>query len=318
MSIAIPVASASSGAPFEGRLAHAAGFVLYDATTGASSLLCRTPFAGSCGGLAAFLAEAGADAVCIDSAGYRYMETLAAAGVSVYRPRDPDCSSIIRQYRTGELTPVPFLMPQLGETLLGRPYVSVSLAESEGPCECRDTFCAHVWHTMMDGRHRLVCASSVRCAGALYALGLDPSPELATRLGAELFREGRSTTLGSAVNMVRALRRIPSCTALSLARGGTGDVCVAYLSPHLVMRLVQAYHRLLDETPDFLCSSLAPVCGVATAQTHVTGRLSLSFGCTDSRRFGGIGDNEIVVGIPGHLLEPLRGALSALHADEEG
>ncbi len=271
MSIAIPVASASSGAPFEGRLAHAAGFVLYDATTGASSLLCRTSFAGSCGGLAAFLAEAGADAVCIDSAGYRYMETLAAAGVSVYRPRDPDCSSIIRQYRTGELTPVPFLMPQLGETLLGRPYVSVSLAESEGPCECRDTFCAHVWHTMMDGRHRLVCASSVRCAGALYALGLDPSPELATRLGAELFREGRSTTLGSAVNMVRALRRIPSCTALSLARGGTGDVCVAYLSPHLVMRLVQAYHRCSMKRPISCARRLPGVwCGNGPDPRHGT------------------------------------------------
>jgi len=41
-----------------------------------------------------------------------------------------------------------------------------------------------------------------------------------------------------------------------------------------------------------------PICGNCSAQPIVTNDVCISFGCDDSRTYGNIADNELVVGIP--------------------
>ncbi len=198
------------------------------------------------------------------------------------------------------------------QTLFGRPLVGVTISKLKNPdlAEQNDRFCTHVWHTMLDGRPRTLGASSIRCAGAKYVLGFREGDQPPEQLVSELYKEGRAESLADSRQMVGALCRLRDTTSIHLVRGGKGDVHICYLPPAGMMRLVQAYHKIMVEPPQFLCPSLAPVCGVATAQAYCTKKLCLSFGCGDSRRYGGIGEGDVVVGIPHAVLLQLQDSIS--------
>ncbi len=163
---------------------------------------------------------------------------------------------------------------------------------------------------MIDGRPRTLGPMSIRCAGAKYVLGFLDDGQPPAQLVAELYKEHRAESAELAREMISDLYCISDTASIRLTRGGKGDVYIVYLPPESVMRLVQAYQRLMIESPTFLCSSLAPVCGVATAQAYCTKKVCISFGCDDSRRYGGIGKCDIVVGIPHSILASLQAAIN--------
>jgi uncharacterized protein (DUF169 family) len=45
-------------------------------------------------------------------------------------------------------------------------------------------------------------------------------------------------------------------------------------------------------------SGFAAVCGNVAVKAYVTRRISLSFGCEDSRQYGGVPRDRLIVGIP--------------------
>jgi uncharacterized protein (DUF169 family) len=143
-------------------------------------------------------------------------------------------------------------------------------------------------------------------------LGFTEEDRPPASLVSELFKEGRASSPDDARNIIASLQMLDETRSIHLERGGKGDVYIAYLAPTDVMRLVQAYQRITVESPVFTCPSLAPVCGVALVQAHLTKRLCISFGCGNSRRYGGIGETNLAVGIPAPLLAPLRSALDEM------
>jgi Uncharacterized protein conserved in archaea len=46
-----------------------------------------------------------------------------------------------------------------------------------------------------------------------------------------------------------------------------------------------------------------------TAQTYLTGDLNVSLGCDGSRKFSGIADHEMVMGIPAEILPSMAEAI---------
>ena len=61
-------------------------------------------------------------------------------------------------------------------------------------------------------------------------------------------------------------------------------------------------------------SGIQSVCSDATAQTYLSGRPNFSLGCDGSRKFSGIEDGEMVMGLPAEMLPELTAALRVVAA----
>lgn len=79
------------------------------------------------------------------------------------------------------------------------------------------------------------------------------------------------------------------------------DLFVAYVAPSEITRFMHVFasHKLQPEIPPY---SLLSVCGNVIANTFVNKVISISFGCPESRKHGGVGKNEVVIGIPVNML----------------
>jgi uncharacterized protein (DUF169 family) len=90
--------------------------------------------------------------------------------------------------------------------------------------------------------------------------------------------------------------------AVSIGGNDHPDVVVSYAQPEAVMRLVRRWQELEGIHLDLEASSVMAVCGSVVARAYTTERICLSFGCPDSRKYGAIGRDRLVVGLPVGLI----------------
>jgi uncharacterized protein (DUF169 family) len=64
------------------------------------------------------------------------------------------------------------------------------------------------------------------------------------------------------------------------------------------MRFLNVYQRVFGEKLKVELSGFAAVCGNVAVKAYVDKKVSLSFGCEDSRQYGGISRDRLIVGIP--------------------
>ena len=77
----------------------------------------------------------------------------------------------------------------------------------------------------------------------------------------------------------------------------TPDVYIVLTKPARIMQLIQILARQ-EAKPHFLPFCLHSICGSIFSKSYVENDILVSFGCPDSRRYGGVRDDEVVVGIP--------------------
>ena len=75
-------------------------------------------------------------------------------------------------------------------------------------------------------------------------------------------------------------------------------VLIAQLQPEQAMRLIQVYHVKLKKPFQTEISSVISACGNVTVKAHITQEMAISFGCDDSRAFGGISRDRLYAGLP--------------------
>jgi uncharacterized protein (DUF169 family) len=61
-------------------------------------------------------------------------------------------------------------------------------------------------------------------------------------------------------------------------------------------------------------AGIQSVCADACAQTYLSGKVNFSLGCDGSRKFSGIEDSELVMGIPAEMLPEIVEALQIIAA----
>ena len=61
-------------------------------------------------------------------------------------------------------------------------------------------------------------------------------------------------------------------------------------------------------------AGIQSVCADTCAQTYLTGRVNFSLGCDGSRKFSGIEDGELVIGIPAEMLPEITESLKIVAA----
>ena len=82
------------------------------------------------------------------------------------------------------------------------------------------------------------------------------------------------------------------------------DLFIMYIKPHLITRFMHIFAKKNIQI-GILPYSLLSVCGNVFANTCNNHKVSLSFGCSESRESGGVSDDEIILGIPFDIAELL-------------
>ena len=76
------------------------------------------------------------------------------------------------------------------------------------------------------------------------------------------------------------------------------------MTPKRFMEFLKVYQRTGNNL-EVKLSSLTAMCGDVAAQTLTTEKVCISFGCDDSREYGEVADEELIVGIPKDTIEQL-------------
>ncbi|MFA6331753.1 MAG: DUF169 domain-containing protein [Methanoregula sp.] len=92
------------------------------------------------------------------------------------------------------------------------------------------------------------------------------------------------------------------------------QVVVIVASPWAMLKLSQSTLFRIGGRIIAEFSGIQSVCSDACAQTYLNGRVNFSLGCDGSRKFSGIEDGEMVIGIPAEILPELIEALNVVAA----
>lgn len=76
------------------------------------------------------------------------------------------------------------------------------------------------------------------------------------------------------------------------------DLFILYLEPKQVMDLMREFTSKTNEFPILKPFSFLSICGNVFISTFKSANMSISFGCPESRRYSGLKDNQLVVGLP--------------------
>lgn len=144
--------------------------------------------------------------------------------------------------------------------------------------------------------NNLLARGCINCMGANYVFGWE---ENIRDNVIENFQRKRNISSKDAASIVKAL---PKMEVAPIAIGLNGeeppDLLVAYIQPQQFMKVLHVYHRVFGDKLKLELSGYAAVCGNVAVNTYLHKKISLSFGCEDSRQYGGISRDRVVVGIP--------------------
>ena len=205
-------------------------------------------------------------------------------------------------------------------SLVGSP-VAVRLAKTKeeipaGIPEQKETVrhCQMVNMARKEGAVFYAPSAKHQCNGGAWALGLrEITPTLQS--GEFYFKLGKFESMAACR---RTMDRIPH-----LRTGETyatiyaplektpfdPDVILIVTNPRNMLKLAQASLFRLGGRVTAAMAGIQSVCSDATAQTYLTGAPNFSLGCDGSRRFSGIGDDEMVMGFPAELLPEIAAAV---------
>ncbi|MBN2512681.1 MAG: DUF169 domain-containing protein [Sedimentisphaerales bacterium] len=139
----------------------------------------------------------------------------------------------------------------------------------------------------------ICCNGAKRCFGWLKNIDMELARKLAEKTGI-------TQTLA-----LKMIKNVPvqnePFAGLSLGSHADGDVYISYASPESAMKLVRHWQKTTGCNLETDISSILSVCGNVAVKSFITHKISISYGCPDSRKYGGIEQGQLVMGIPHKL-----------------
>ena len=189
---------------------------------------------------------------------------------------------------------IPSGMEELDKTI--RHCMMVSIARKEGKA-----FYATV------GKHE--------CNGGAWALGLkELTPTLKT--GEFYFKLGKFASSAACKRTIDKVSHLNFGDTYATLYAPlektpfTPQIIIIIANPRGMLKLAQSSLFRLGGRISAGFSGIQSVCSDATAQTYLTGRPNFSLGCDGSRKFSGIADDEMVMGLPAEMLPEITAALT--------
>jgi len=162
-------------------------------------------------------------------------------------------------------------------------------------------FCEAVYHSFqlplqIDG-------SILGCPGARRSLGFDHSSrDLAGMISSHTGIPYRyiNTALEDIPVISTPINNVILGITEDLEEQIRPDMYITYTQPDKVMKMMHMLARKKLQ-PVFPAYSIHSICGNVFSRGLEQQRITVSFGCPESRQFGGVKDDEVIVGIPGKM-----------------
>jgi uncharacterized protein (DUF169 family) len=147
----------------------------------------------------------------------------------------------------------------------------------------------------------MVTPSSISCPGANFAFNWNEQSNQ------KIIDECKNKINVSEDFLKSLIGNIPKLDtyfpAIGLNTDDNPDVLISNLQPVQVMRLIKLYQNQTGENIYIDQLSLMSVCGNIAVRCFLTQQISISFGCDDSRLYGNIERDRLVVGVPYALIK---------------
>ena len=105
------------------------------------------------------------------------------------------------------------------------------------------------------------------------------------------------------------IKKVPvlnkNIAGISLGVHIQGDVYISYASPESVMKMIRDWQKMTGQNLRVDISGIMSVCGNVAVRSYLGQCISLSFGCLDSREYGGIEKGQLVMGLPYNIASRL-------------
>jgi len=83
------------------------------------------------------------------------------------------------------------------------------------------------------------------------------------------------------------------------------DFFIVYTNPVKVMQLIHELARNNQKRPFISSYSLLSICGNVFVRGYNSDNVCVSFGCPESIKYGGVAENEVIVGFPENITQEL-------------
>lgn len=179
--------------------------------------------------------------------------------------------------------------------------------------------CAMVGLARKEGRIFYSTAVKHECNGGAWALGLREITE-SLRTGDFYFKLGKFESTAACkrtIDRVLHLQTLETYATLYAPLEKTPfdpQVVLIVASPWAMLKLAQSVLFRVGGRINAEFAGIQSVCSDACAQTYLNGQVNFSLGCDGSRKFSGIEDGEMVIGIPAELLPEITESLKVVAA----
>jgi len=179
--------------------------------------------------------------------------------------------------------------------------------------------CAMVGLARKEGRIFYSPSARHECNGGAWALGLREITE-SLKNGDFYFKLGK---FESSAACKRTIDRVPHLDTNETFATLYAPLEKTPFDPQVVLIVANAWSMLkLAQSSLFRMggrinaefAGIQSVCSDACAQTYLNGQVNFSLGCDGSRKFSGIEDGELVIGIPAELLPEITESLKVVAA----
>jgi uncharacterized protein (DUF169 family) len=179
--------------------------------------------------------------------------------------------------------------------------------------------CAMVGLARTEGRIFYSTAENHECNGGAWSLGLREITET-LKNGDFYFKLGKfesSAACKRTIDRVAHLGTRDTYATLYAPLEKTPfdpQVVIIVANPWAMLKLAQSTLFRVGGRVEAEFAGIQSVCADVCAQTYLNGRVNVSLGCDGSRKFSGIEDGEMVMGIPAEILPEITEALRIVAA----
>jgi uncharacterized protein (DUF169 family) len=142
--------------------------------------------------------------------------------------------------------------------------------------------------------------NNLDCPGARRNLGFDKEDDKLARTISENTNIPLNFVLSSLQKIPIPIKNVYNITlgiTKEMEKIVQPDVFIIYTQPVNIMQIIHDYARKKIQ-PVVSPYSLLSICGNVFTRSYQEQNINISFGCPESRKFGGVDNEEIIIGIP--------------------
>jgi uncharacterized protein (DUF169 family) len=179
--------------------------------------------------------------------------------------------------------------------------------------------CAMVGLARKEGKIFYALAENHECNGGAWSLGLREITET-LKNGDFYYKLGKFESSAACKRTIDRVARLGTretyATLYAPLEKAPFDpqIVIIVATPWAMLKLSQSALFRVGGRIEAEFAGIQSVCADVCAQTYLNGKINFSLGCDGSRKFSGIEDGEMVMGIPAEILPELVEALNVVAA----